>query len=156
MNIKSGRRERGAAWLNAASALVAESLTVTARSVRDPYHILIRKWKAKVAAEEKESGGGDKHMTEVEVSLEELQELESESEKVAEQQNEAKKVAAYFPKPIFTTTPPTVLWNFHNGSVLASDFMSIQAFFITNLKCKGSCTDETNATHDCKIIFTLL
>ena len=44
-------------------------------------------------------------MTEVEVLLEELQELESESEKVAEQRNEAKKAAAYFPKPIFTTTP---------------------------------------------------
>jgi len=51
---------------------VAESLTVTAQSVRDPYHILTRKWKAKVAAEEKEGGGGDKHMTEVEILLEEL------------------------------------------------------------------------------------
>ena len=88
-----------------ASALVAESLTVTAQSVRDPYHILTRKWKAKVVAEEKESGGGDKHMIEEEVLLEELQELESESEKVAEQHNEAKKAVAYFPKPIFTTTP---------------------------------------------------
>ena len=105
VNIKRGRRERGAAQLNVASALVAESLTVTAQSVRDPYHILTRKWKAKVAAEEKEGGGGDKHMTEVEILLEELQELESESEKVAEQHNEAKKAAAYFPKPIFTTTP---------------------------------------------------
>ena len=72
VNTKAGSRERGAAWMNVASALVAESLTVTARSVRDRYHILARKWKAKVAAEEKESGGGEKHMTEVEVLLEEL------------------------------------------------------------------------------------
>jgi len=65
VNIKPGRRERGAAWLNVGSALEAESLTVTAQSVRDPYmyHILTRKWKAKVAVQEKESGGGDKHMT---------------------------------------------------------------------------------------------
>ena len=80
--------------MNVTSALVAESLTVLARLVRDCYHILDRKWKAKVAAEEKESGGGEKHMTEVEVLLEELVELESESEKVAEQQNEAKNAAA--------------------------------------------------------------
>ena len=94
VNTKAGSRERGAAWLNVASALMAESLTVTARSVRDRYHILAKKWKAKVGAEEKESGGGEKDMTEVEVLLEELVELESESEKVAEQQNEAKKAAA--------------------------------------------------------------
>ena len=94
VNTKAGSRERGAAWLNVASALAAESLTVTARSVRDRYNILARKWKAKVGAEEKESGGGEKHMTEVEVLLEELVELESESEKVAEQQNEEKKAAA--------------------------------------------------------------
>ena len=50
VNTKSGRRERRAAWLNVASALVAESLTVTARSVRDRHHILTRKWKVKVAA----------------------------------------------------------------------------------------------------------
>ena len=93
VNTKAGSRERGTAWLNVASALVAESLTVTSRSVRDRYNILAKKWKAKVGAEEKESGGGDKHMTEVEVLLEELVELEAESEKTAEQQDEAKKAA---------------------------------------------------------------
>ena len=87
VNTKAGSRERGAAWLNVASALVAESPTVTARSVRDRYHILAKKWKAKV-------GGGEKDMTEVEVLLEELVDLESESEKVAEQQNETKKATA--------------------------------------------------------------
>ena len=35
VNTKAGSRERGAAWLNVASALVAESLTVTARSVKE-------------------------------------------------------------------------------------------------------------------------
>ena len=80
--------------MNVASALVAESLTVTAHSVRDRYHILARKWKAKVGAEEKESGGGEQHMTELEGLLEELVELESASEKIAEQQNDAKKAAA--------------------------------------------------------------
>jgi len=43
-----------------------------------------------------------------------------------------------FPNQFLLPPPPTVLWNFHNGSVLASDFMGIQAFFITNLKCKGA------------------
>ena len=85
VNTKAGSRERGAAWLNVATALIAESLTVTVRSVRDRYHILAKKWKVKVAAEEKESGGGEKHMTEVEVLLEDLVELESESEKVVEE-----------------------------------------------------------------------
>jgi len=47
VNTKAGSRERGAAWLYVASALVGESLTVTTRSVRDRYHILARKWKAK-------------------------------------------------------------------------------------------------------------
>lgn len=94
VSTKAGSRERGSAWLNVASALEAECHNVTARSVRDRYNILARKWKVKVGAEEKESGGGDKHMTEVEVLLEELVELESESEKVAEQQDEAKKAAA--------------------------------------------------------------
>jgi len=47
VNTKAESRERGAAWLNVASALVGESLTVTTRSVRDRYHILARKWKAK-------------------------------------------------------------------------------------------------------------
>ncbi|KAK2546700.1 hypothetical protein P5673_033686 [Acropora cervicornis] len=79
--------------------IAAEGIFVNTKAgsrerVRDRYHILAKKWKAKVAAEEKESGGGEKDMTEVEVLLEELVDLESESEKVAEQQNEAKKAAA--------------------------------------------------------------
>ena len=59
-------------------------MQVTARSVRDRFYILARTSKAKVGTEEKESGGGKKHMTEVEVLLEELVELESESQKVVE------------------------------------------------------------------------
>ena len=41
VNTKAGSRERGAAWLNVASALMAESLTTTLHSVRDRYHILV-------------------------------------------------------------------------------------------------------------------
>ena len=45
----------------------------------------------------------------------------------------------YFSKPIFTTSPPrlSVLWSCHDGSVLGSVFMGIQAFFFQNLKCVG-------------------
>lgn len=110
VSTKAGSRERGSAWLNVASALEAEAVTVTARSVRDRYHILARKWKAKVGAEEKESGGGDKHMTEVEVLLEELVELESESEKVAEQQDEAKKAVATKEKKQATEMRERAFW----------------------------------------------
>ena len=94
INNKAGSRERGVRWQNVASALVEEALPVTLRSVRDRYNGLAKKWRAKVASEAKESGGGHEHLTEVEVLLEELVELESESEKIAEQQDEEKKATA--------------------------------------------------------------
>ena len=93
-NNKSGSRERGALWQNVASALVAESLSVTVRSVRDRYNILAKKWRAKIRREEKESGGGDEQLTEVEILVEELVEMETEAEKIAEQKDEAKKAVA--------------------------------------------------------------
>ena len=89
-NNKAGSRERGALWQNVASALVAESLSVTVRSVRDRYNILAKKWRAKIRREEKESGGGDEQLTDGEILVEELVEMETEAEKIAEQKDEAK------------------------------------------------------------------
>ena len=43
VNSKVGSRERGAAWANVVSALVAESILVTPRSIRDRYSNLAGK-----------------------------------------------------------------------------------------------------------------
>ena len=55
---------------------------------------MVKKWREKVSKQEKESGGGDEHQTELEALLEELVELEQESEKAADTQDQAKKTAA--------------------------------------------------------------
>lgn len=81
---KAGSRERGQLWQKVATALVDMSLPVTARSVKDRYNNLAKKWREKVSKEEKESGGGDEHQTELEALLEELVELEKEAEKAAD------------------------------------------------------------------------
>ena len=43
--------------------------------MRDRFNILAKKWRIKVRQEERESGGGDKEMSEAEKLMEELVEL---------------------------------------------------------------------------------
>ena len=91
VNNKRGRRERGVLWQNVASALVAESLKVNARAIKDRYQVLAKKWRDKVRRQEIESAGGDEQLTEVEILLEELVEMENESEKNAQQKDDGLK-----------------------------------------------------------------
>ena len=88
INSRAGSRERGALWQVVASSLMAEGMPVISRSVRDRFNILAKKWRIKVRQEERESGGGDKEMSEAE----KLVELEMEIEKTKEQNDEAKKL----------------------------------------------------------------
>nr|XP_058952838.1 uncharacterized protein LOC131780239 [Pocillopora verrucosa] len=88
INSRAGSREKGELWQVAASSLVVERMPVISRSVRDRFNILAKKWRIKVRQEERESGGGDKEMSEAE----KLVELEMESEKTKEQNDEAKKL----------------------------------------------------------------
>ena len=88
INSRAGCREKGELWQVAASSLVVERMPVISRSVRDRFNILAKKWRIKVRQEERESGGGDKEMSEAE----KLVELEMESEKTKEQNDEAKKL----------------------------------------------------------------
>ena len=87
INSRAGSREKGELWQVSASSLVAERMPVISRSVRDRFNILAKKWRIKVRQEERESGGGDKEMSEAE----KLVELEMES-KTKEQNDEAKKL----------------------------------------------------------------
>ncbi|KAL9976794.1 hypothetical protein ACROYT_G014128 [Oculina patagonica] len=89
-----GSREIGQLWQRVATSFVHMTLPVAARSVRDGYNILAKKWREKVSKEEKESGGGDEHQTELEALLEKLVELERGAEKAADTQEQAKKSAA--------------------------------------------------------------
>ena len=64
--------ERGTLWKVGASFLVAEGMPVISRLVRDRSDILAKKWRVKVRQEERESGGGDKEMSEAEKLVKEL------------------------------------------------------------------------------------
>ena len=92
MNSRAGSRERGALRQVVAFSLVAEGMPFISRSVRDRFDILTKKWRVKVRQEERESGDGDKEITEAEKLVEELVELEMESDKTKEQKDEAKKL----------------------------------------------------------------
>ena len=89
---KHGSRERGSAW-----DVVAESLncqkefSVNQRSIRDRFNTLARKVKAKLAKEERASGGGEVLQSESDKLVEELITLGDESEKKSEDQREAKR-----------------------------------------------------------------
>jgi len=77
--------------------LVADSLNaipefdVSSRSIRDRFKTLSKKVKSKIARQQRESGGGEEELTEVEALVEELNEINEESEKKNEDQMEAKK-----------------------------------------------------------------
>ena len=94
INSKPGSRERGAAWANVVSALLAENIQVPSRAARDRYQNLSGKYKTKMAREERESGGGDEQQTELDILLEELVTLEEEAKRAEEQDGSKKEAAA--------------------------------------------------------------
>ena len=91
---KHGSRERGSAWdLVAKSLNCQQGFNVNQRSIRDRFNTLARKVKAKLADEERASGGGEVLQSECDKLLEELITLRDESEKSSEDQSEAKREA---------------------------------------------------------------
>lgn len=77
-------RERGSAWQTVAENLNAnlqDFQELTSRSVRDRFTILHKKYKAKIARESRESGGGGGDPSEAESLLDDLMSLAEETEK---------------------------------------------------------------------------
>ena len=54
VHSEAGRQERGAAWANVVSALLAENIQATSRAARDRYQNLTGILKAKMSRQEKE------------------------------------------------------------------------------------------------------
>ena len=93
---KAGTRERGNAWQAVADSLnchEAQKFSVTQRSVRDRYNILVKRVKKNSPKKKEKSGGGDSELSESEKLVEELIALSEEAEKRTEDQNEAKREA---------------------------------------------------------------
>ena len=91
---KHGSRERGGAWDVVAKNLNChKEFSVNQRSLRDRFNTLARKIKAKLAKEERASGGGEVLQSESDKLVEELITLRDESEKKGEDQSEAKREA---------------------------------------------------------------
>ena len=91
---KHGSRERGGAWDVVAKNLNCQKeFSVNQRSLRDRFNTLARKVKAKLAKEERASGGGEVLQSESDKLVEELITLRDESEKKGEDQSEAKREA---------------------------------------------------------------
>ena len=91
---KHGSRERGSAWDVVAKNLNCQKeFSVNQRSLRDRFNTLARKVKAKLAKEERASGGGEVLQSESDKLVEELITLRDESEKKGEDQSEAKREA---------------------------------------------------------------
>ena len=87
-------RERGSAWDVVAKTLNCQKeFSVNQRSLRDRFSTLARKVKAKLAKEERASGGGEVLQSESDKLVEELITLRDESEKKGEDQSEAKREA---------------------------------------------------------------
>ena len=91
---KHGSRERGSAWDVVAKNLNCQKeFSVNQRSLRDRFNTLARKVKAKLAKEERATGGGEVLQSESDKLVEELITLRDESEKKGEDQSEAKREA---------------------------------------------------------------
>ena len=91
---KHGSRERGGAWDVVAKNLNCQKeFSVNQRSLRDRFNTLAKKVKAKLAKEERASGGGEVLQSESDKLVEELITLRDESEKKGEDQSEAKREA---------------------------------------------------------------
>ena len=84
-------RERGMQWQRVADNISGLGQEVTSRSVRDHYNIMAKKYRARLAREERSTGEGGAELTESESLLEELIDLEDEIERQVESENEEKQ-----------------------------------------------------------------
>lgn len=84
-------KERGTLWQTIAIKMNALGDEVTPRSVRDHYNNMSRKYRARMAREERTTGEGGSEPTEEEQLLEDLIEIEDETEQMSVNEEEAKK-----------------------------------------------------------------
>ena len=88
---KQGSKERGTKWQKVADNIsVSVGHDLTSRAVRGPYNMVAKKYRARMAREERATGEGGEELTENESLLEELIEIEDETERQMENENEAK------------------------------------------------------------------
>ena len=88
---KPRSKERGTLWQTIAIKLNAMGDEVTSRSVRDHYNNMSKKYRARMAREERSTGEGGSELTEEEQLLEDLIEIEDETEQMGVNEEEAKK-----------------------------------------------------------------
>ena len=88
---KQRSKERGTKWQKLADNIsVSVGHDITSRAARDRYNMLAKKYRARMAREERATGEGGEELTEDESLLEELIDMEDETEKQMENENEAK------------------------------------------------------------------
>ncbi|CAB3987068.1 Hypothetical predicted protein [Paramuricea clavata] len=81
MSNKPRSRERGMQWQRIADNITALGQGVTSRAVRDHYNVMAKKYRARMAQEERSTGEGGAELTEAESLLEELIHIEREMER---------------------------------------------------------------------------
>ena len=88
---QSRSKERGTLWQTIAIKLNAMGDEVTSRSVRDHYNNMSKKYRARMAREERSTGEGGSELREEEQLLEDLIETQDETEQMGVNEEEAKK-----------------------------------------------------------------
>ena len=81
MSNKPWSRERGMQWQRVADNITALGQGVTSQAVRDHYNVMAKKYRARMAQEERSTGEGGAELTEAESLLEELIHIEGEMER---------------------------------------------------------------------------
>ena len=88
---KQRSKDRGTKWQKVAdNIIVSVGHDLTFRAARDRYNMVAKKYRARMAREERATGEGGEELTENESLLEELIEIEDETERQMENENEAK------------------------------------------------------------------
>ena len=88
MSNKPWSRERGMQWQRVANNISVLGQGVTLQAVRDHYNVMAKRYRAKMAQEERSTGEGGAELTEAESLLEELIHIEGEMERQVESENE--------------------------------------------------------------------
>ncbi len=84
-------KERGTLWQTVAIKMNALGDEVTSRSVRDHYNNMSKKYRARMAREERSTGEGGSELTEQEQLLEDLIEIEEATEQMGVNEEEEKR-----------------------------------------------------------------
>ena len=88
---KQRSKERGAKWQKVADNIsVSVGHDLTSRAARDHYNMVAKKYRARMAREERATGGSSMELTENDNLLEELIDMGAETERQVENENEAK------------------------------------------------------------------